>query len=317
MRKIVVIGGGSGIFNVLKGLKNYPVSITSIVTSFDNGGSTGRLRDEFGILPPGDIRRSLVALAPDTGDSTLRDLFSFRFAESSSLLGHSFGNLFIHALTTITGDEITAIKKASEILGISHTILPVSVDKAHLSATLEDGTVIKGETNIDIPKHNGALKITELHLEPRATLYSGAHKAILEADLVVIGPGDLYTSLLPHTLVEGFNEAIRDSKAPLVYIVNTMTKWGETNNFTATDFVRTLLKYLNKDSVDYLICNTAPLNPNLVEKYERTNSFLVDVDLKELASYTKQIIAQDVVTQTDVVRHDAEKISKLIINIIK
>ena len=316
MQKIVVIGGGSGIFNVLKGLKNYPVSITSIVTTFDNGGSTGRLRDEFGILPPGDIRRSLVALAPDTGDSTLRDLFSFRFAESSSLLGHSFGNLFLHALTTITGDEITAIKKASDILGISHTILPVSVDKAHLSATLEDGTVIKGETNIDIPKHNGALKITELRLEPNAILYSKAREAILSADLIVIGPGDLYTSLLPHTLVEGFNESIQATKAPLVYIVNTMTKWGETNNFTTTDFVRTLLSYLKKDSVDYLICNSAPLDLTILENYQRENSTPVSVNIHELTQYAHHIVAEDVITQTDVIRHDAEKISKVIMNIL-
>ena len=316
MKKIVVIGGGSGIFNVLKGLKNYPVSITSIVTSFDNGGSTGRLRDEFGILPPGDIRRSLVALAPDTGDSTLRDLFSFRFSETSSLQGHSFGNLFLHALTTISGGEIAGIKKAAEILGINHTILPVSLDHAHLSAVLEDGNTIKGETNIDIPKHDGSLRIISLHLEPSAALYQEARDAILGADLVVIGPGDLYTSLLPHTLVNGFVEAIQETKAPLVYIVNTMTKWGETNNFTATDFTRTLLEYLRKDSVDYLICNTTPLNPDLVEKYERTKSFPVDVNLEELAPYTKHIIAQDVVTQTDVVRHDAEKISKVIMGLL-
>lgn len=316
MKKIVVIGGGSGIFNVLKGLKNYPISITSIVTSFDNGGSTGRLRDEFGILPPGDIRRSLVALAPDTGDSTLRDLFSFRFSEESSLQGHSFGNLFLHALTTISGGEMAGIKKASEILGINHTILPVSLDHAHLSAVLEDGSTIKGETNIDIPKHDGSLKITSLHLEPNATLYSEARDAIISADLIVVGPGDLYTSLLPHTLVEGFIEAIQETKAPLVYIVNTMTKWGETNGFTATDFVQTLLKYLKKDSVDYLICNTTPLSLDLVEKYGRTQSFPVEVDLKELTFYAKHIVAQDVVTQTDVVRHDAEKISKVIIGLL-
>ena len=315
MKKIVVIGGGSGIFNVLKGLKSYPVSITSIVTSFDNGGSTGRLRDEFGILPPGDIRRSLVALAPDTGNSTLRDLFNFRFSETSSLLGHSFGNLFLHALSTISGDEVVGIKKAAEILGITHSIFPVSTDKAHLSAILEDGTIINGETNIDIPKHNGDLRITKLFLEPGATLYHEARKAILEADLIVIGPGDLYTSLIPHTLVEGFSEAIQETKAPIAYIVNTMTKWGETNNFTATDFVQTLLSYLKKDSLDFLICNTAPLSDELLEKYAKTKSFPVQVTKAELATLAHTIVMEDIVTQTDVIRHDAEKISKVIMSL--
>lgn len=317
MKKIVVVGGGSGIFNVLKGLKNYPVSITSIVTSFDNGGSTGRLRDELGILPPGDIRRSLVALAPDTGDSTLRDLFSFRFAETSSLQGHSFGNLFIHALTTISGGEIAGIKKAAEILGINHTILPVSLDIANLSATLVDGSIIEGETNIDIPKHDGSLAITDLRLEPKATLLDEARQAILEADLVIIGPGDLYTSLLPHTLVDGFTEAIRESPASVAYIVNTMTKWGETDGFTTTDFVRTLLAYLKRDRIDYLICNGAPLEPHLIEKYKKARANPVATTLSELEPYTDNIIIEDVVTQTDVIRHDADKISKVIMNIIQ
>ena len=317
MKKIVVIGGGSGIFNVLKGLKTHPVSITSIVTMFDNGGSAGRLRDEFGILPPGDIRRSLVALAPDTTDSTLRDLFSFRFSETSSLQGHSFGNLFLQALTSITGSEVNAIKKASEILNISHTILPVSIDKAHLSALLEDGSMVYGETNIDIPKHDGSLRIEKLFISPPATLYHEARTAILNADLIVMGPGDLYTSLLPHTLVEGFAEAIRETKAPLVYIVNTMTKWGETNDFTATDFVRTLLAHLKRDSVDYLICNTTPLDPSLIENYRKEGSIPVRVDPQELAPYAKTLLAEDVTTQTDVVRHDAEKISKILMSLVQ
>ena len=316
MKKIVVIGGGSGIFNILKGLKAHPVEITSIVTMFDNGGSAGRLRDEFGILPPGDIRRSLVALAPDTTDSTLRDLFSFRFSETSSLQGHSFGNLFLHALTSISGSEIGAIKKASEILGISHTILPVSVDKAHLSALLEDGSMVYGETNIDIPKHDGSLRIEKLFLSPKASLYHEARTAILDADLIVMGPGDLYTSLLPHTLVEGFVEAMRETKAPLMYIVNATTKWGETNNFTATDFVRTLLAHLKKDSVDYLVCNTTPLEPTLIENYQKEGAIPIHVDKEELLPYAHTLLAEDVVTQTDVVRHDAEKISKLIMSLV-
>ncbi len=316
MKKIVVIGGGSGIFNILKGLKRHPVSITSIVTAFDNGGSTGILRDEFGILPPGDIRRSLVALAPDTGDSTLRDLFTFRFAEESSLRGHSFGNLFLQALTSISGGEINAIKKAADILNIKHTVLPVSLDRAHLCAILENGNTIKGETNIDIPKHDGKLKITKLFLEPTATIYQEAADAIMNADLIVIGPGDLYTSILPHTLVEGFTDAIQKTNAPIVYIMNTTTKWGETNGFTATDFTRTLLTYLKKNTLNYIICNSTLIEKHLLEKYSEERAAPVVVDHQELQRYAHNVIEEDVITQTDVVRHDAEKISRVLMNLL-
>ncbi len=316
MKKIVVIGGGSGIFNILKGLKDCPVSITSIVTAFDNGGSTGILRDEFGILPPGDIRRSLVALAPDTGDSTLRDLFSFRFSEESSLRGHSFGNLFLQALTSISGGEINAIKKAEKILNIQHTVLPISIDRAHLCAVLKNGVTIKGETNIDIPKHDGALKIDKLFLEPTATIYYESADAILNADLIVIGPGDLYTSLLPHTLVEGFTEAIQKTNANIAYIMNTTTKWGETNGFTATDFTHTLLSYLKKDSVDYIICNSTPLEERLIEKYKEERATPVTFNRLELQKYARKIIEEDVIIQTDVVRHDAKKISRILMSLL-
>jgi len=264
MKKIVVIGGGSGIFNVLKGLKNYPVSITSIVTTFDNGGSTGILRDEFGSLPSGDIRRSIVALSPDTGDSTIRDLFNFRFPKKSSLKGHSFGNLFLQALATISGSEVSAIKKIADILGIKNKILPISTDSAHLYAKLANGKIIRGEKNIDIPKHDGSIKIKELYLKPGAIIFTEAYEAIINADTVIIGPGDLYTSILPNTLVSGFSEAINKTNAKLVYVLNIMTKWGETNNFKASDFAKTLVSYIKKKKVDYIICNNSPIDKNLI-----------------------------------------------------
>jgi uncharacterized cofD-like protein len=314
MKNIVVIGGGSGIFNVLKGLKNYPVSITSIVTTFDNGGSTGILRDEFGTLPPGDLRRSLVALSPDTGDSTIRDLFNFRFPKDSSLHGHSFGNLFLQALTTITGSEVSAIKKAADILNIKNKILPISIDNAQLCAKLEDGEIIKGETNIDIPKHDGSIKIKEIYLEPSAIIYNEAYEAIINADLIVIGPGDLYTSILPNTLVEGFYDAIKNSKAKIVYILNIMTKWGETNDFKASDFAKTLISYIKKDKLDYIICNDSPINKTLIEKYNGEKSKPVVVDEK-LKKYAEKIIKENVALQTDIVRHDPVKIARIIMRL--
>jgi len=315
MKNIVVIGGGSGIFNVLKGLKNYPVSITSIVTTFDNGGSTGILRDEFGTLPSGDIRRSLVALSPDTGDSTIRDLFNFRFPKDSSLHGHSFGNLFLQALTSISGSEVSAIKKATDILNIKNKILPISTDNAQLYAKLENGSIIKGETNIDIPKHDGSIKIKELYLEPNAIIYTEAYEAIMNADTIVIGPGDLYTSILPNVLVLGFSEAIKNTKAKIVYILNIMTKWGETNNFKASDFAKTLISYIKKDKLDYIICNNSPINQALIEKYKEEKAEPILIDKKELENYAENIIEEDIVLQTDIVRHDATKISRIIMRI--
>jgi len=316
MKKIVVIGGGSGIFNVLKGLKNYPVSITSIVTTFDNGGSTGVLRDEFGTLPHGDIRRSLVALSPDTGDSTIRDLFNFRFPENTSLHGHSFGNLFLQALTLISGSEVSAIKKATEILNIKNAILPVSIDNAHVFAKLEDGETIKGETNIDIPKHNGEIKIKKLYLEPSAIIYGEAYNAIIDADVVIIGPGDLYSSLIPNILTEGFTDAIKKTKAKIVYILNIMTKWGETNNFSASDFTKILLAYIKKDKINYIICNNSPIRESLLKKYfEQDKSEPVKIDIKNLKKYVDNIIEEDIILQTDIVRHDAMKIARVIMRL--
>ncbi len=315
MKNIVVIGGGSGIFNVLKGLKNYPISITSIVTTFDNGGSTGILRDEFGILPPGDLRRSLVALSPDTGDSTIRDLFSFRFPKESSLHGHSFGNLFLQALDSVTGNEVSAIKKASEILNIKNKIFPISVDKAHLCAELENGEIIKGQTNIDKPKHDGSVKIKKVFLEPNAIIYTEAYDAIINADIVVMGPGDLYTSIIPNFLVEGFPDAIEQTKAKIIYILNIMTKWGETNNFKASDFAKALLLYVKKDKLDYIICNNSKINSELTEKYKGEKAEPVLIDKNELEKYANNIIEEDVSLQAEIVRHDAKKIASVIMSI--
>lgn len=316
MKKVVVIGGGSGIFNVLKGLKNYPVEITSVVTTFDSGGSTGLLRDEFGTLPSGDIRRSIVALAPDTGDSSLRDLFNYRFDSASSLKGHSFGNLFLQALSHISQSEIGAIKKASELLNIKGRVLPISLDNSHLCAELESGEIIEGETNIDVPKHDGRIRIKKIFLKPKAIICEDAYDAIKDADLIIIGPGDLYTSILPNLIVAGFNEALRKSKAKILYITNIMTKWGETHDFKASDFARVLTKCLKKPKIDYLICNSKPLSMHLIKLYKKEKSSPVVVDEVRLKKYAKEIICEDVINQSEIVRHDAKKISRLIMQIL-
>lgn len=316
MKKVVVVGGGSGTFNVLKGLKHYPVELTAIVTAFDNGGSSGLLRDEFGTLPAGDVRRCLVALAPDEGDATLRDLFNHRFKSDSSLCGHSFGNLFIQALTAISGDEVSAIERAGKLLGIQGTVLPVSTDNAHLCAELENGEIVKGETNIDIPKHNGAFKIKRVFLAPDARIHSKTAEAIESADLIIFGPGDLYSSVIPNILVNGFSESVARSRAKTVMVVNAMTKWGETHHFKASDFAKELLAYLGLPVLDAIICNTSELCGELVQKYAFARAYPVMVDEKVLRSFAKKVLLADVVSQSDVVRHDAQKLSQILSDLV-
>ncbi|HLD00008.1 MAG TPA: gluconeogenesis factor YvcK family protein, partial [Patescibacteria group bacterium] len=237
MKRIVVIGGGTGTYTVLSGLKEYPVHLSAVVAMSDNGGSTGVLRDELGVLPPGDIRRSLIALSESP--QIIRDLFNYRF-ESGGLEGHSFGNLFLTALEKVTGNFEEAVKEAGKILSIRGDVIPATLHNTHLYAKLEDGTVIEGETNIDIPKHDGRLRIKDVALKPKARVTKSARTAIQEADLIVLSPGDLFTSLIPNLLILGIPEAIRASKAKVVYCCNLTTKHGETNGFTVDDFVSTI-----------------------------------------------------------------------------
>ncbi len=314
MKKVVVIGGGTGSFTVLRGLKKYNVDITAVVNMFDSGGSTGMLRDEFGILPPGDVRRCLVALAEENGENIVRELFNYRFDESSSLKGHSFGNLFLTALTKISGSEVEAIKKAAKVLNVKGKVLPVSVDNCHLCAELEDGQVIVGETNIDIPKHDGNLKIRRVFLKPEARIYDETRKAIEEADLIVIGPGDLYTSVMPNLLVKGMKEALQKSKGKKIYVCNLMTKFGETNGFAASDFVKEILKYSGLDELDFVVCNNKKIKNNILEKYEKENAFPVAVD-ENVKKFCEKTITKDLISDPVFIRHDSDKLAEVIIGL--
>ncbi len=311
MKKVVTIGGGSGSYTILQGLKEFPLDITAVVTMFDSGGSSGILRDEMGILPPGDVRRCLVALSDETQQKILRDLFNFRFEENGSMSGHSFGNLFLAALSSIYGSDIAAIQRASELLDLKGRVLPVSVDKSHLHAELEDGTKIVGETNIDIPQHDGNLRIKNVFLEPPAHIYEETDAAIREADLIVIGPGDLYTSLVPNLLVDGMSEALKSRKGKVVVVCNLMTKWGETAGFAASDFVRELLKYSGLPKFDYVLCNTAPMDESLVKAYEaeKKQPLMYDAALSALAD---KVITGGYFSEADIARHDSEKVARTI-----
>ena len=244
MRRVSVIGGGTGLFSILSGLRTYEdVWLQSIVTMMDSGGDSGRLRDEFGVLPPGDLFRCLVALSEET--QLLRDLFSFRFVEAP-LEGRSFGNLFFLALTEILESEKHAIEALSRILKIRGRVLAVTWDNSHLYAELVDGTLIEGEANIDVPKHDLSIPIQRVYLKPEAQANPEALQAIRESDFIILAPGNLYTSTLPNLLVGGIPEALQTAQVPLIYILNLMTRHGETDGYTASQHVTTMAEYAGR-----------------------------------------------------------------------
>jgi len=273
-KRIVVIGGGAGCFVVLSALRDYPVQLSSIVSMADSGGSTGKLRDQYGVLPPGDIRCSLVALSD--ASPTLRDLFNYRFS-TGDLGGHSFGNIFLSALEKITGRFDKAVAEASRILKIKGSVIPITLDNVHLCAQLANGLVVKGEANIDIPKHDPQIPIDKVWLSPKARANPEAVKAILSADMIVIGPGDVFTSLVPNLLVEGVVEAIKESRAVKVYVCNLMTKFGETHGFKAQDFVDAIERYLGRRVLDYAVFNNKKPPAAVSRRYLEENSHFVDV----------------------------------------
>lgn len=315
-KHIVFIGGGTGVPLVLSALKNYNVHLSAIVTMADDGGSTGILRDEFGILPTGDVRRALVALSPQSREFLVK-LFMYRFTEGG-INGHNFGNLILTALERITGSFDKAIQKASELLDITAgDVIPVTLSNVRLFAELEDGTVVKGETNIDIPKHDGSLRIMRVWLEPKARPNPRAVDAIQNADLIVVGPGDLYTSILPNLLVNSIANAIKTSRAKKVYVLNLMTKFGETHGFAAQDFVDVLEKYLGKDIFHTIIVNNKRPHAALLRKYKKERAFLVDCYFgKDFSMKNKnRVICADLLRQGPFIRHDPEKLARVLMGL--
>lgn len=265
-KQIVTIGGGTGSFTILNGLKALPVELTAIVSTADNGGSSGQLRDEMGILPPGDIRQAIVALAEES--SLLRQLFTYRFA-NGSLHGHQFGNLFIGALTDITGSFDQAVHEASRILNIQGQVIPVTTDNTHLWAETKNGTIIEGESAIEDYQLHEHAHFVRFWLQPNATINPTAANAIAKADLIVIGPGSTFTSIIPNLLVDGMKEALGQTHAQIVYISNLMTEKGWTGNYTVHNYVRLIETYIGKGQLDYVLYNTQIPSPYLLEKYRR------------------------------------------------
>jgi len=309
---ITTIGGGTGTFNVLSGLgKNRRLNLAAIVTVADSGGSTGELRDEFGILPPGDVRRAIVALAEDT--EVVRRLFEYRFKEGRRIAGHTVGNLLLTALTDIMGDFERGIEELSEMFSVSGKVIPVTLDNVSLGVTLENGERIVGETDIDVPKHDASIPIRDAFLLGGGRLNPRAKEAIENSDYVIVGPGDLYTSIIPNLLCKGMEEVLRSSSAKIIYVCNIMTKHGETDGFAVEDFVRVLEQYLGEGAIDYLLVNNGELRSSLVKKYEEEGKIPVRLrDRQLLAEKGIKVVERDFTSETDYIRHDPHKLSRTI-----
>lgn len=314
-QKVVCIGGGTGTYTALSGLKECVEELAVVVSIADDGGSSGILRDEFGILPPGDVRRALLALSDDHQSKLLRQLFSFRFDRGRGLNGHSFGNLLLTVLTQITGREDKAIEAAAELLKIRGRVLPVSLESTRLCARLEDGTIIKGETNIDIRRVRPELRIIDAYLDPPVNVFPPAAEAIFNADVVVIGPGDLYTSVIPNLLVEGISKALRESKAKRIYVCNLMTKRGETDDFKASDFIREVLKYLGGKFIDVVVVSKSRAPRELLERYREEGAFPVEIDISECQKLAPKIVVESLAAPKMLLRHDPRKLAKVILRV--
>lgn len=315
MKNVVVIGGGTGVFTVLSGLKEYPYNLSAIVSMADDGGSTGVLREEFGILPPGDIRRVLVALSY-SDNKILSELFNYRFGEGKTLKGHSLGNILLTALERITGSFDKAVKAAVKILNVRGKIIPVTLSNTRLYAELQDGKIIEGETNIDIPKHDGGLKIKRVFLKPQVSANKDAIMAILKAHVVILGPGDLYTSIIPNIIVDGVRQALRDTKAQIVYVVNIMNKFGETNEFRASDFLSTMEGYVGGGVIDYCIINTGRPKKELLVKYEKEKYELVKFDKKNFKNKKVKVLTGGLLRRGQFLRHNPRRLAEVLASII-
>lgn len=320
MKKVVLIGGGTGSFVVLSGLKQYPCELSAVVTMMDSGGSTGRLRDQFGILPPGDIRQCLVALS---GASELwRSLFLYRF-DGGDLDGHNFGNIFLAALEKTLPNYQEVIDTAAYILNIKGSVLPVTFDRTHICAEYEDGEIIETEGLIDIAAHKTS-RIVKMYVKPKANANKKALVAISSADYLLMGPGDLYTGLVPNLVIGGMKKAIQSSKAPIIYTPNLFTKRGQTTSYAVSDHVRDVEHYCGR-SIDTILINQGLITSNIIEYYEKYDEMIVRDDMgddprvirRNLVSQHKvQKVKGDKIARS-ILRHDSDKLAHALWNCIQ
>jgi uncharacterized cofD-like protein len=318
-KKVVVIGGGTGSHTILTGLKKMECDLTAVVTMSDDGGSSGRLRDELGQLPPGDIRQCLLALADDNCSSgLLRKLFNYRFTAGEGLNGHSFGNLLLSALTDITGSVDAAVIEASRMLHIKGAVLPVTLTNSVLKARLVNGAVIEGESSINQRVESPELPIDYIFLEPTACPYPPVLEAIERADAIVIGPGDIYTSILPNFLVTGVARAVNSSAAIKIYVCNLMTKPGESDGFKASDFLRLLCKYMDAPTpLDYLLVNNAGFPEQMRKRYLSCGQHPVELDEENCRPMAANVVKAPLTSVGVYLRHNPHALADTVMKIVE
>ncbi len=311
--KIVTIGGGHGLSHLLLGLKEYTANLTAIVTVADSGGSSGRLREEFNIVAPGDIRNCLVALAD--APALMGELFQYRFAETSQLQGHNFGNLFLTAMVQITkGDFQKAVEESSKVLAIRGKVIPSTIHNIHLVAEYIDGTRTEGEAKI--PKTNVPIKrlsLTDVDAKPTQE----ALTAIEEADIIVLGPGSVYTSIIPNLIIKGIPEAIAKSSAYKIYVCNVMTQPGETDGFSASDHARALVEHSLPQIINACVINNANVPEHALQKYRLEKSYPVAPDTEKIKEMGYKVVATDLLGINNYVRHDSKKLTEALIKLIE
>lgn len=318
--KVVAIGGGTGLSNLLKGIKHLVPEelndLSAIVTVSDNGGSSGRIREELNIPAPGDIRNCITALAED--EDILTEVFKYRFSEGECLKGHSFGNLFLSVLTKITGSFLEAIETVSNILKIKGKIIPSTTEIVDLAAKFSDGKIIKGETEITEYGKKLVAKIEKIWLEPEnVEAPEEAIEKILDAELIILGPGSLYTSIIPNLLVKDIREAIIKTDAYKLYICNVMTQYGETDGYSASEHIKALYKIVGKPFLDAVIVNTGIPEDKIIKKYMKEHSEPVVADVGNLARLGIKVYAKNLLnTSWNLARHNPIKLASLIMEII-
>jgi uncharacterized cofD-like protein len=318
-----VLGGGTGSHTALSGLRSREAELTAVVSVMDSGGSSGRLRDEYGFLPPGDARQCLVALAGDEETAAmLRALFTYRFRgwqaekgldEARSLDGHNLGNLFISALTDITGSVENAYTWAGRLLGARGRVIPVTTSSVNLCARLTDGHVLRGEAAIDVRTEHREAEIDYVYLDHPAYPTASAVEALRTADLIVIGPGDLYTSVVPNVLVDGIADAMAEARHR-IFVVNLMTKPGESDHYRASTFVERLLEYLAPTSIDAALVNTAAASPRVLKRYADEGARPVEADIEAIQSMGIQVIARPLASSRHLMRHDSAALAQAIMD---
>jgi len=310
--KIAVIGGGTGLSSILRGLKKFPIDITAIVTVADDGSSSGSLREELGMPPPGDVRNVLVALSD--AEPLVNELFQYRFEEGNGLAGHPTGNLLLAAMTKITGNFAAAVKNLSEVLNVRGRVLPVCNEALCLCAEYEDECIATGESNIP----NDEKKIKCVYYKEPCPALEEAVKAVVEADLVVLAPGSLYTSIIPNLLFSEMKSAIESTRAKFVYCCNIMSQPGETTDFSVSEHIKSLEEHVGFQFVDSVLVNDGKIDSGILQKYVNEDANIVEIDHKILDEMGVNVIQSRMVDYNDAkeVRHDSKKVAAMIFSLL-